>query len=98
MKRNSKKSFYIRAQMKRISEDAYVRDEGRLEERAKAEAEKAELLQQAEIEKSELLQQAEVNRKTDKLDTAKRLLAMGLSIEEAAKGSDLDYNTVCKLL
>jgi len=36
--------------------------------------------------------------KTDKLNTAKRLLAMGLSIEAAAEGSDLDYNTVCKLL
>jgi len=32
-----------------------------------------------------------------KLDTARRLLAMGLSIEDTAIGADLDYDIVCKL-
>ena len=32
-----------------------------------------------------------------KLDTAKRLLTMGFSIEDVAKGADLDFNTVCQL-
>jgi len=46
MKYNSRKSFYIRAHLKRISEDAYVYDEGFKEgfeeglERGRAEAEK----------------------------------------------------------
>ena len=33
----------------------------------------------------------------NKFDTAKRLLAMGLSIGDVAKGTDLDYSTVRKL-
>ena len=33
----------------------------------------------------------------NKIETAKRFLSMGLSIEDVAKGADLDYNTVCNL-
>jgi len=33
----------------------------------------------------------------NKLDTAKRLLTMGLSIEDVVKGADLDYSIVHKL-
>jgi len=63
---------------------------GRKEERAKAEVEKAELLQQSELEKAEL-------KKAEKLNTAKRLLGMGFSIADVAKGADLDHSIVLKL-
>jgi len=38
----------------------------------------------------------ELGVEQNKLDTAKRLLAMGFSVRDAAKGSDLDYNIVGK--
>ena len=38
----------------------------------------------------------ELGIEQNKLDTAKRLLAMGFSVGDAAKGSDLDYNIVGK--
>ena len=51
----SEKNFFKRAEMKRISEDDYIREE----EREKAESEKAELLQQSESEKTKILQEAD---------------------------------------
>jgi len=56
--------------------------------RIKIEAEMVEFRQKIEAEKAELLY---------KVDTARRLLAMGLSIEDVAMGVDLDYDVVCRL-
>ena len=77
--------FYIRAEMKRISEDDYVRNEGieqgRKDERTKADVEKAELLQQADDEKAELLQQSE-SEKAELLEKIRKLESL-IVLEES---------------
>jgi len=51
-----------------------------------------------EIEEVEAAREEErVKAEAGKLDIAKRLLAMGLSIEDVSKGADLDYDIVCEL-
>ena len=90
--------IYIRAQMKRISEDDYVREEGREEgreeERKKAEVEKTELLQQAKIEKAELLQQAEV----EKIANAKKMIEDNFSVEMVEHYTGLSAEKIKQLL
>jgi len=86
--------IYEKNRQKQLSREEYVYDRGqdqeRKKERIKAEAEKAELLQKTMAEHQQKAEAA-------KLDTARRLLVMGLSIEDAAIGADLDYDIVYKL-
>ena len=104
---------YIRAQMKRISEDDYVREEGRKEgreegrkegreegrkeerEKADAQLQKADQqLQKAEDEKAELQKKADAY----KVGIAKKLLARGMSVENVAEDTGLDYKEINKLI
>ena len=113
---------YIRAQLKRASEDDYIREEERekadirvqIERKKlqKAEDEKAELQKKSEDEKAELQkksedEKAELQKKSDelqkkadaeKIGIAKKLLSRGLSMEDVAEDTGLDYNEINKLI
>ena len=77
---------YIRAQLKRASEDDYIREEER---------KRADIRVQVEREKADrLLQKAE----DEKVGIAKKLLSRGLSMEDVAEDTGLDYNEINKLI
>ena len=65
----SEKNFFKRAEMKRISEDDYVREEARKEARKKADAEKAVLLER--IRQLEALTSSSDDADSNGLDCSK---------------------------
>ena len=88
--------FYDRAYLKRASEDAYTKEQGRMEERAKAEeqiqeerAKRAEERAKAEEQIRRERAKAEAEKVAEKLEIAKSLLQAGLPAEDVAKHSKL---------
>ena len=77
----------INATEERVREETEVRVREETEVRVREEERK-----KSDKEKAEILQQVA----DDKVEAAKRFLAMGLSIEDVAKGTGLDCNDICK--
>ena len=71
--------FYDRAHMKRASEDAYTKEQGRREERAIA---------------KEQIQEERAKARAEKLEIAANLLQAGLPAEDVAKHLNLSINDV----